>query len=246
MNLYTKIQKNISNYYRMLLQQNSSKYVKETVLATVIILGATVGYFGHSYYVKKREERAFGALVEVVEFFEKAQMEAMQSEKKDTEQQHDVNAWQDTLAFIDALYEQNSNSYLAPYFMIFKAQVALQQGVPVDEVRTIFEKALLKMPKKSALYDLFNFKRVMMSFDSANEGTRNDALSELIVIAKDEKGYCFEEANYILGLYYLYQDDIDQARNAWKSILKETDSKILIPSSWVKLAQEKLETISLD
>lgn len=244
MSLYAQMQKNISSYYKMLTEQSSAKGAKETIFGLVIAIALVAGYFLHSFYVKKREEQAFGALAEVIESFEKTQYETVHSEKKaDTEK--DANAWQDTEVLIDALYKQNSGSYLAPYFLIFKSQVALEQGKSVDEVRLMLESALSKIPKKTALFDLFNLKRIMMSFDSQDEAVRKNALSDLIALAANEQGYSFEEASYLLGSYYVYQGDIQQARQVWEKVVKAADKKALLQSPWVKQAEEKLESIKL-
>ena len=244
MSLYAQMQKNISNYYKMLKEQTSGKYVKETMLGTGIVVGVLVGYFSYNFYVKKREQQAFGALVEVVESFEKAQYELKNSEKK-SDMQHDVDAWQDTEVLIDALYKQNSSSYLAPYFLIFKSQIALERGAPVDEVRAVLVQALNQIPKNSALYDLFNLKRIMMALDSSDPVVCKDALADLIAVAKDEKGYSFEEASLVLGSYYVHQGDVQQARQVWENVVKAADKKSLLPSPWVKQAEEKLESIKL-
>lgn len=243
MSLYAQIQKNIVNYYRMLIQQSSVRYAKETVFGVGIMIALVAGYLIHGFYVKKREEQAFGALTEVVESFEKAQYEVLHSENKTDDQ--DINVWQNTEEFIDSLYKQNANSYLAPYFLIFKSQVALERGVPIDEVRVMLETALAKMSKHTPLFDLFNFKRIMISFDSQDQVVRDAALSELIAVANDEQGYVFEEANYLLGLYYVQRGDIDQARKAWENVVHKADKKALLPSPWVKQAEEKLESIKL-
>ena len=36
-------------------------------------------------------------------------------------------AWSDTEILLDALYKEHSNSYLAPYFLVFKSQVILDR-----------------------------------------------------------------------------------------------------------------------
>lgn len=239
MSLYAQVQKNISNYYKKFTQQTSAQYAKETIIGVGIVASLIVGYVSHSFYVKRREQQAFEALAEIIDSFEKVQNE----KKYAGSDANSENAWQDTEILIEALYKQNSHSYLSPYFLIYKSQVALERGASVDEVLKILEDALEKIPKKTALFELYNLKRILMSFDSADENVRKSALHDLIATTKDEKGYSFEEASYLLGLYYISQGDMQNARDAFENMLKLADKKALLSSPWVKQAEEKLESI---
>lgn len=241
MSLYAQVQKNISMYYKKFTQQHSAQYAKETIIGVGIVASLLVGYVSHSFYVKRREQKAFIALIEIIDSFEKAENE--RNYNRDREQKDSENVWQDTELLIEALYKQNDRSYLAPYFLIYKSQVALERGASVDEVLKMLEDALEKIPKKTAMFELYNLKRILMSFESADQGVRKAALHDLIATAKDEKGYSFEEASYVLGLYYISQGDIQGAREAFQYLLKHADQKALLPSPWVKQAEEKLESI---
>lgn len=241
MSLYAQVQKNISGCYKSLMQQASTQCAKKTIIGVGIVMSLLVGYVSHSFYIKKREQQAFIALAEIIDSFEKVQDERNYSsnhESKDSE-----SIWQDTEILIEALYKQNSRSYLAPYFLIFKSQIALEKGAAIDEVLKMLEEALGKMPKKTAMLDFYNLKRVLMSFESENDNIRKAALQDLIAIAKDEKGYSFEEASYALGLYYISQGNMHGARDAFQNLLKNADQKALLPSPWVKQAEEKLESV---
>ena len=240
MSLYTEVQKNITVCYTKFKQQSSQKYAQEVIIGFGIFAGLVVGYVGYGMHTKKREQQAFGALVEVIDSFEKAEREKQYDKQKEEQSQ---NVWQDTELLIDALYKQNENSYLAPYFLIFKSQVMLEQGASVDEALKILETGLEKISNKSPFYDMYNLKRVLMSFDSADEQVRKNALQDLIVITQDEKGYSFEEASYMLGLYYMSQGNIEGARDLFERLLKFSDKKALLQSAWIKLAEEKLESI---
>ena len=241
MALYAQTQKNISNWFKNFKQQASGQYAKEALLGG-ILLGVAAGYFGYGFYAKNREQQAFGALSEVVDSFEKAQYDNLHSEKG-ADKDLSENKWQDTEILLEALYKQNKRSYLAPYFLIFKSQIILERGGSIDEALKILEEALEKMPKKSSLFEFYNLKRILMSFDSQEELVRKEALHDLIATAKDEKGYAFEEASYLLGIYYISGGDMQNARDVLENALKFADKKALLPSGWVKQIEEKLESI---
>lgn len=243
MSTYAQVQKNISGYYKMLMKQSSAKYVKETLLGLGILASLFLGYFLHSYYVQKREQKAFGALVEVIDSFEKSQYE-MLSHDKNQDQEKVVSAWQDTEVLVDALYKENSGSYLAPYFLMFKSQILLERGGDVDKARAILEEALQQVPKSSEMYSLFNLKRIKMSLDSLDEKTREQALHDLVGLTKNEEGCAFEEASYLLGSYYISMGEKDKAVKVWENVVKfADDKKTLLESPWVKQSQEKLHSI---
>lgn len=240
MSIHKQIQKNVSNYYKMLVEQASAQYVKETLLGLGILVGLTVGYALRNYYVQQREQRAFGDLVEVMESFEKSQYETMTA---DQNQEKVIEAWQDTEVFVDALYKKNSGSYLAPYFLIFKSQIALERGDDVDSVRNILEDALKQIPKNSDMFSLFDLKRIKMALDSLDEKVRDEALKDLIALSKNEEGVVFEEASYLLGSYYMFMGDFEKAAATWENSLKFADKKSLVQSPWLKESEEKLNSI---
>ncbi len=242
MSMYAQIQKNLADYYKIVKKQYSAKYVKEFLLGFGILCSLFVGYFLYNFYIKRREANAFGALYEVVESFEKTQYKAMSTDKQ-KDKTNIENAWQDTEVLLEALYKEHMGSYLAPYFLLFKSEIILEKGGTVDESRKVLEDALVQMPKHSELFDIFELKRIKMSFDSQDESVASAALQDLIEFCKSQSSVMFEEAVYTLGAYYLAQGDIAKAQETWQRLIKESsidDKESLITSPWSKLAEEKL------
>lgn len=239
MSLYAQVQKNISIYYKKFSKQASAQYAKETIVGFGVFAGLVICYASYSFYAKKREQKAFAALIEVIDSFDKAQQEKHYG----NDDQANENSWQDTKILLDALYNQNSHSNKAPYFLMFKSEAALESGASIDEALKIIEEGLEKISKKTVIFELFNLKRILMSFESADENVRKGALHDLIATAQNEKGYFFEQASYELGLYYISQGDMQGAHNVLENLLKNADKQALLPSPWVKLAEEKLESI---
>lgn len=240
MSIYTQVQKNMNHYYELLKKQYSAKYVKEALLGIGIILSLFGGYFLHDYYVKHREEKAFGALIEVVESFEKAQYAAMGAgvDKKKIEEE-----WSDVETLLDSLYHDNMGSYLAPYFMMFKAQIELEKGGSPDIARETITKELGNIPQGSELFSLFDLKRIKLGFDSKDNKVREESLKSLEMIAKDKTSYVYEEAAYLLGAYYMHKGQSDKAHEIWKELVKDADKTALLESPWVKQAEEKLGSV---
>lgn len=240
MSIYTQVQKNMNRSYEILKKQYSAKYVKEAVLGIGILLALFGGYFLHDFYVNHREQKAFGALIEVVDSFEKAQYASMGAgvDKNKIEEE-----WSDTEKLLDSLYQDNMGSYLAPYFMMFKAQIELEKGGSPDEARKVVKEALGNVPQGSELFSLFDLKRIKLEFDSKDEKVREQAVKDLEEMAKDKTSYVYEEAAYLLGAYYMYKGQTDDAQNVWKELVEGADKKALVQSPWVQQAEEKLGSI---
>lgn len=238
--MYAQVQKNITNYYQILKEQYSVKYVKEFVLGVGIIVCLLGGYFLHGLYVKRREAKAFGALTDVIESFEKAQYAALSNEK-DTSKM--AGTWEDTEVLLDALYKEHMGSYLAPYFLLYKAEIVREKGGTLDESRKILQDALIQIPKHTPLFELFELKKIKMSFDSSDKDVKDSALKDLVDFVQDDKKVVFEDALYTLGLYYFYQGDMAKAQESFKRLVKYEDKDALIKSPWIKRAQDKLDSL---
>ncbi|OGB86133.1 hypothetical protein A3J41_00500 [candidate division TM6 bacterium RIFCSPHIGHO2_12_FULL_38_8] len=238
MKLYSKLHKSILTYYQMLKEQYSIKYLKETLIGTLLAICLIGGYFLNKFYVQSREQQAFVALSEVVDSFMHSQRTAQSMEQKDKEKIE--QAWQDTQILLDALYKDNSSSYLAPYFLVFKAQVILERDHNVDAAIQVLDDALKSISSTTEIGSLFHLKRIKMGFDSKNLETREKAFKDLLAMTQDCAAYGYQEALYTLGLYLISKGDAAGSQAAFKQLVDNADAKALIKSPWVILAQEKL------
>ena len=239
MSIYAKFHNSISSYYAIIKQQYSAKYIRTTAVGLVILVALVGGYFLNKFYVQYREQKAFVALSEVVDAFTQAQR-VTQSLDPQKDQEKIVQAWQDPEILLDALYQEHINSYLAPYFLAFKSQIVLERDHDVSQAIKLLDQALVSIPKKSELGSLYHMKRIKMGFDSEQAADREHSLQELIKISQDPKNYSFEEALYLLGVYYLSVDQAANAQESFQRLADLADQTALLQSPWVKLAQEKL------
>lgn len=239
MSAYTKIQKSITSYYASLQSQYSAKYVKEAMIGLALLVALGGGYVLNRWYVQHREQKAFEALSEVVVSFNQTQR-LVQSLDPIKEHEKIEQAWNDTLLLLDALYKEHMGSYLAPYFLVFKAQVVLEKDHNLVESMQILDEALPHMSKNSELGSLFHMKRIKMGFDSEDEKIRDQSLRDLELAAQDVSNFAYQEAQYLLGVYYVAQGQIAKAQATWKELITASDEAALVKSPWVKLAQEKL------
>ncbi len=239
MSAYAKMQKSIANYYHMIKEQYSVKYMREAFIGILLVVCLGGGYFLHKFYVVNRERQAFVALSEVVHSFLQSQQQAQSLENVDDKEKN-YQAWQDTEILLDALYKENINSYLAPYFLVFKAQIVLERDHDLNHALTIMDDALANVSKNSELGSFYHMKRIKMAFDSSDSAVRAKALADLIAFSKDEKSYVYQEALYELGLYYLSIGENEKAMDQFSTLVKTSDTTDLLKSPWVFFAQEKL------
>ena len=244
MSAYAKMQKSIANYYHMLKEQYSVKYMREAFIALLLVVCFGGGYFLHKFYVVNRERQAFVALSEVVHSFLQSQQQAQSLENVDDKEKNQ-QAWQDTEILLDALYKENINSYLAPYFLVFKAQIILERDHDLNQAIAIMDDALTNISKSSELGSFYHMKRIKMGLDSSNSAVKAKALADLISFSQDEKSYVYQEALYELGLYYLSIGENQKAMQQFDTLVKTSDVAALLKSPWVLLAQEKLGIVSV-
>jgi len=239
MSMYKKIQKNVTTYYATLQEQYSAKYVKEVMIGLGLLVALGGGYMLNRWYTQHREQKAFEALCEVVVSFNQTQR-ATQGLDPAKDQEKIEQSWNDTLLLLDALYKEHMGSYLAPYFLAFKAQVVLEKDHDLAQSMQILDEALPHMSKNSELGSLFHMKRIKMGFDSEDEKVKEQSLHNLMEIAQDASSFAQQEAQYLLGVYYASQGQVAKAQATWKELVTTADVVALVKSPWVKLAQEKL------
>ncbi len=239
MKIHTKLYKSMAAYYLAIQEQYSIKYLREALIATLLIVCLGGGYFLNKFYVQNREEQAFVALSEVIESFMQSQRVA-QSLDIDKDKEKINQAWSDTQILLDALYKEHSNSYLAPYFLVFKSQVVVERDHDIAEAIKILDDALVNISKKTELGSLYHMKRIKMGLDSSDDQEKEKSLKKLIEISQNSKESSYQEALYLLGVYHISNGESQKAQECFQKLADMSDSQVLIKSPWITLAREKL------
>jgi hypothetical protein len=243
MSTYTKMKKNIFSYYNNLSEQYSAKYVKEFTIGTTLLVVLVGGYFLNSWYTKRREEKAFDAFSELIVSMQQAE-QSVYSLNPAKDQEKIYQAYNDVIILLDALYQEHMGSYLAPYFLAIKSELMYKQSHDYNQSIQLLDQALAGMDKKSSIGSLFYMKRIKMGLDSDDAKVKQEALKNLEQLGNDKDSTLQQEAQYLLGLYYMAHDDIAKAQEVLKNLVDSNDDSALIKSLWVKLAQEKLGLVS--
>lgn len=239
MKIHTKWYNSMISYYASIQEQYSIKYLKESLISILLILCLGGGYFLNKFYVQNREQQAFVALSEVVDSFMQSQRNAQSMDAIKDKEKID-QAWSDTQLLLEALYKEHINSYLAPYFLVFKSQIMLERDNNLDEAIKILDDALRSISRNTELGSLYHMKRIKMGFDSKDAQEKEKSLKKLLEITQNPQEYVYQEALYLLGVYYISQGDHVNASASFKLLVDCADPKALLKSPWVGLAQEKL------
>lgn len=245
MNLYTQIQQSVQDHYGKFIQHSKKPYMKEAFIGLIGAVLLSIAYFGYSWYQKRQNIQAFTALVEISKSYEQSIQKANQLKDKPTDQQTE-NPWEDTKLLLEVLSSSHSGSSLAPFFIMYQAEVAMQAEDDYDKACKLMEKGIRGLSKKSPYYDMFNFKRIKMLLDSPMENVRIAALKELQSIANESKNYYQQQALYTIAAYESYYGNMEVAIESWKKLAQQAEPEnLLISSPWVTQAQEKLKTLNI-
>lgn len=239
MSFYSKLHTSIAQYYANLQAQYSIKYLRELLIALFMVITIGSGYFLYRFYAQHREQQAFVALSEVIDSYMQSQYFA-QSLNPEKDREKIVQAWSDTEILLDALYKENINSDVAPYFLVYKSNIVLERDRDVDHAIEILDNALKSLSKNSIMGSCYRMKRIEMGMDSKNEQTRQRAVADLIAAAEDTKSYTNQKALFSLGNYYLSIGESAKAQAMFQKLVDQSDSTALIKSPWLALAEEKL------
>ncbi len=245
MNLYTHVQQSVQEKYVAFLSYSKKKYVKESLIAGLVLLLAIGGYAAFDWYQKKQNIQAFAGLVEISKAYEAAVTKARELQNKPAEEQTE-NPWEDTQLLLEALASTHASSSLSPFFVMYQAQLALDADHDFDKACSLMEQGLRRLPKNSPFYDMFNLKRIKMLLDSPMQDVRTQAVAQLEQIGSQNDNYYAQEALWTVGSYQAFYGNLDQAIAAWKKLAQQaTNDKELISSPWIALAQEKLKTLNI-
>ncbi|MDP3788080.1 MAG: hypothetical protein Q8Q60_02020 [Candidatus Chromulinivorax sp.] len=246
MNLYTRVQQSVQSHCSDFAQYSKKKYVRESLLGVAVLALVGAGYCGYAWHQKRLNIQAFAGLVEISKSYEQSLTKSREQQSLPADAPKE-NPWEDTQLLLEAIASANSGSSLAPFFVMYQAQLALDADHDYDKACQLMEKGLRGLSKNSVYYDMFTMKRMKMLLDSPLQDVRDKAVLELEKVGSQKSNYYAQEALYTLGAYQAFHGNMDKAIAAWITLAEQPQSdKALISSPWVTQAQEKLKTLNID
>jgi len=225
----------VDGYKNMFFSNNNfSKYARYTFIVAGICVSGLSGYYVYSLYISNRESAAQKVFSECIVDFENA--------KKG------IGSWDNVQVAFQMGHKQNSGSMLAPYFKAFEADSLYEQGKNKEAIETLAN-ALEDMKSDLDMFSLYKTKLALMKFDSKRENLKAEGLKELESIAglgdKSDKATSGRGvALYYLGSYFLGQNNIEKAKEAWEKLVALEVEKEGPVSGYIGLAKEKLNSLN--
>lgn len=205
----------------------SYSYVKEIAGATVIVLVVVAAFWGYRSYNSHQEESAQIELAKVIQSYQEAL-------------QRGAIAWPQVEILVQTSYEQYKQSRVAPYFLVYQAEVQIQQNKLKEAIATL-ENAIAAFPKDSPFINLYKTKLALMRLDEAAAQGAQLNLDELSGLAYDKANAYNDYASYYLGLFTWNKGNKEEAQKIWKELVEsQRHEQRLAQSPWVELAKEKL------
>jgi predicted negative regulator of RcsB-dependent stress response len=217
-----------------------------TVIGLLVALGGLT--YGYSYYKRVREEKAYRALVEALEYFDapiKKDAAADQltvlgkKEFRTTDEK-----WQKTIDVLQKAYKNNSSSGIAPLFLAYQSEALISQGKLGDAVKMLRE-ALTEM-SSGPVKSYYEIKLALMLIDAKTNESISEGLKILEKFSLDDKNASNDAALYQLGEYYWNNKKFKEAKNYWNQLLLKYGKQEKYSSPWVSVAKEKLRLIDFD
>ena len=216
----------LSEWYNQNIKHKRSMRYMVIGVAIVVFLAADV--MGYLWYTRHRDERAQLALSRCIELVDRAIRENV------------PHLWEQAGRELSEEYTRYAHrSALAPYFLLYNADVALHEGKS-EQALAFTEQAVKELSKTAPLYDVYRVKLALMKIDAKDEKVRVQGKAELHAVASDPKSSQQDRALYYEGLIAFDSGDRAAAQVLWKDLLSRADKG----SVWAEMAQAKLEYLA--
>lgn len=202
----------------------SFKYKRQIAWGLGIAFGLGIVVLGYQWYQTSYNHKAQEVFADAMELFERAQMESTQS------------LWDEADRAFAQGYSLYARSSLAPYFIAFRAQIALRKN-ELQMARELMGNALKQMSKGMPFYEMYAIQYARMGIDSGMPEVEKESLNELKKLAQDSKNSEQGMAIYYTGLRFFESGDREQALASWTPLLEQPS---FADSLWSQAAQAQL------
>lgn len=213
-------------YYAFLGRKTDSwrtfAYWKHVVGTLAFIALVVASFFAYRWYVVHRERAAYATFAECVDQHERA-----------TSGDGAVT-WNMVADMWQRGYAMHKSSYLAPYFLAYKAK-ALIENKQIDEAIALLNEAVAMLPKTSPLYYEYQIQASLLAQEPYS-------LDNLEHWADDVNNPQRDQALYYLGLNYWVNNGLNGAALAWQKLV-ELSAQSDSPSPWAQLIEDKYKQL---
>lgn len=218
-------------YNRMMGRKpQRSPYLKYVFIGSGIVLVSGILFFMYRWYVSYRERAAQRVFAQYVTEYRRAYQQG--------------TGWGAVQDLFQLGADQQSGSYLHPYFLAFQADALLKEGKK-DEALAVLDKVVASLRSNDPVAPLFKMKHALLQIDMPDAAVQQVGLQSLINLAHDETNKFRDAAQFFLGDYYWAQDNMSEAQNVWSALVQsQHDIDMVAVSPWARQAQQKLAQIA--
>jgi len=203
-------------------------YLKMAFSLLVFVLVALLLYFGRQKFISWREMEAQKSLAEIIT--------RLHEYKKGSS---DTQALENFHQTIDIEQKKHSNSYIAPYFSVVKAEVfIIEENLP--GALEALDDALV-FQTDSVTKSIITTKRALLLLDMDPE----QGIEKLKELASNKDNVVSDIAQFYLGRYYWVQNDIDAATKVWRDFVDEQSQYRISQSPYTVEVKTLLSTLGI-
>ena len=207
-------------------KMTDQKWMKKVLAAAVFAAVLGVGHYAYQWYQEQQGYAAQRLLGDCLDEYHKAQ--------------YDDTSWPDVQMMSELAHTMRGNTSLAPFFLAIQAQAQAKQG-DIQQAVTLMEQAVAGLPSDSPYRSLYAISAALIALDAENKELQEKGIADLNVLAQDEHNIYRDSALYHLGEWYMFNDDIEQAKQYWHALTQQ--SAQFEDSPWLARAQERLSAL---
>ncbi len=203
------------------MKDKQTRFWTVAIAVVFLLMGSWYAYRSHSRSYEQKAQLTFSTGLEA--------LARAKSEKTN------VQLWTTAESLFLEGYDSYKRSSYAPYFLLFAADIANEQG-NIEKSIEYIERAAALIPKQAPLSLPMQIRLALQRIDAKDEVVREQGLAQLQAFAADEKNPYRAMALYFDGLRSFESGDRESAERVWQPLV----SGVKKNSVWGELASAKL------
>jgi len=141
------------------------------------------------------------------------------------------------LAKFETGFKQHARASITPFYKNYAVKILLEQN-NYEQALALLDTIVADAP--SQLMPMYEMERALIELDTHKGEDQENAVKALRALAYDATNQFKDEALFYLGRYYWAHDQIDQAREVWRTLVDEQIAEKAAPSPWAQQVKEYL------
>jgi len=213
----------IEKVYNIII--NQMYYFMIALSIVVFVLSCVFGYWFWTKHKDKIAQRDFGTLT--LEFHKVSQEKSP--------------SWDALFEKFQNGFNKHAHSSMAPYYLAYQARILLEQNKLEDALLVLNE--LTSRYSSFPLINAFKMEKALVGLNVNDEKIVQESLADLRLLAYDVNNQFKDTALFYLGRYYWFVNQLEEARQAWQTLLDEQRDEKIAPSPWTEEVKSYLSLV---